>query len=306
VGHRDGNIAHHVHPEYEHTAVINNLDLRGAEVPPKEPNEFRILALGDSFTYGLGVDEKDTFVRQTERILRNRIAESNAQRTIRVINGGVASGPYVQFAWLLERGLELQPDLVVQTFYIGNDIYDDRLWLEASGEIPPSKAKDVPIVQKNRRLQEKSLALDWLWGQLSQVPIFDRILFRMGLRYRDRGLFLKDQPQLETQAWKMTLDKLLETHQTLQGHGIRWILMIAPTSDQVRFGSARPDTEDYRLPNETLTNFLVNHRIEFIDLLPLMEIQKGSDRFYFNRDPHWTGEGHRFAAEVLADKIEFE
>ena len=144
---------------------------------------------------------------------------------------------------------------------------------------------------------------EWLWNHLVSFPIIDRLLFDMGLRYEKRGLFLKDQAEYESRAWQMTLKKLLQIGQDLQTKEISWLVMIIPTSDQVRFGHIERQNENYRLPNEILTEFLSEHQIEYIDLLPLIELQPGREGFYYRRDIHWTEQGHLFAAETLTDRL---
>jgi hypothetical protein len=129
------------------------------------------------------------------------------------------------------------------------------------------------------------------------------VLFDAGLRHHHRGIFLRNQPELEKKAWDASLAKTLEIGQELRAADVRWLVMIVPTSDQVRYRDARPPGEDYRLPNKILTEFFSEHGVEFIDLLPLIEQQADADAFYYRRDLHWTPEGHRFAAEVLAERL---
>ena len=111
VGKRDDNIVRHiVTGEFEHSAVLNSLGLRDEEIPVKYPDEFRILFIGDSFTYGLGVHDSETFVRQTAYLLGGKSQCGSRTRTIRVINGGVGEGPVKQRSWLQDVGFTLQPD----------------------------------------------------------------------------------------------------------------------------------------------------------------------------------------------------
>src|SRR5215470_5660402 len=59
----------------------NSLGLRGAEIPPREAGELRILVLGDSITFGDYVDEDETYPAVLERRLRSVFP----RRPIRVI-----------------------------------------------------------------------------------------------------------------------------------------------------------------------------------------------------------------------------
>jgi len=70
VGKRDDNIVRHIATgDFDHSATLNSLGLRDEEILVKQPEEFRILFIGDSFTYGLGVRDTETFVHQTGDLL---------------------------------------------------------------------------------------------------------------------------------------------------------------------------------------------------------------------------------------------
>jgi len=108
---------------------------------------------------------------------------------------------------------------------------------------------------------------------------------------------------LEQEAWAASLAEILEIRELLDGAGVSFLVLIVPTADQVRFGADRPAAENYLLPNEILSEYLLEHEIATLDLLPLIEREAGRDDFYYRRNLHWTAEGHRFAAEVLAERL---
>lgn len=59
--------------EYSYVATISAQGLRNEEVVmPKPKGEYRILAIGDSFTFGEGVDVQQTWVKQTEQGLQEK------------------------------------------------------------------------------------------------------------------------------------------------------------------------------------------------------------------------------------------
>jgi lysophospholipase L1-like esterase len=96
-------------------ATINSLGLRGAEPAiPKPAGVFRILAIGDSLTFGWGVNDAETFCALVEAGL------NRDQRTqhVEVVNGGVSGYTTRQERTLLSIfGPQLQPDLVLVGFY---------------------------------------------------------------------------------------------------------------------------------------------------------------------------------------------
>jgi hypothetical protein len=85
---------------------INDLALRERAIPRKDPEEKRILVLGDSVTFGWGVEFDDTFGRVAERELASRL-----NVPLRVINSGVCGYNTVQeLAFLRREGEKLAPD----------------------------------------------------------------------------------------------------------------------------------------------------------------------------------------------------
>src|ERR1700727_1941155 len=72
---------------------INSLGLREREIPLEKPHGiFRILAIGDSFTMGWGVNAENTFTRVAEKSL-NAAPSSNP---VQIINAGVGNYNTVQ------------------------------------------------------------------------------------------------------------------------------------------------------------------------------------------------------------------
>lgn len=92
--------------------------LRDRIFGPKAEDEFRILMLGDSFTMGWGLAEEETISRRLEASLETRVPGR-----VTVVNGGVSGhGPWQEHGFLLERGLALQPDLVILQVFPANDV----------------------------------------------------------------------------------------------------------------------------------------------------------------------------------------
>ena len=102
---------------------INSAGLRDDEIPFEKPDgEIRILALGDSFTFALGVRHEDIWPQQLERLLNER----QAPRRFQVINAGVAGyNTSQELTYLLSEGYRWNPDLIIVGFYwndlVGNE-----------------------------------------------------------------------------------------------------------------------------------------------------------------------------------------
>jgi lysophospholipase L1-like esterase len=98
-----------VSDEYSVRVTTNALGMRGASaVAEKAPGVYRILVLGDSFTFGYGVEDWENFPARLETEL------AGPDRRIEVLNAGVpgwAADAYLLY--LRESGLALEPDLVI-------------------------------------------------------------------------------------------------------------------------------------------------------------------------------------------------
>jgi lysophospholipase L1-like esterase len=90
--------------------VTNRHGHRSPELGPKTGNTFRILCLGESTTFGVGVENEATYAAGLERALAAR----DPGRSYQVINAGVSAySTFQSFKYLELRGAELQPDLVL-------------------------------------------------------------------------------------------------------------------------------------------------------------------------------------------------
>jgi lysophospholipase L1-like esterase len=96
---------------------INHDGFRGPELPSDMAERTVILALGDSGTFGWGVDEPNSYPAQLQRL-----CEENCASQILVVNGGVPSYTSSQtLAYLRELIPRLQPRLVIISVF-WNDV----------------------------------------------------------------------------------------------------------------------------------------------------------------------------------------
>lgn len=107
------------------TVSINAQGMRDKEIPSKPDNEFRILVMGDSVPFGIGVPVHDSFPAQLEHVLQSQAA---AKVNIRTLNMGVPSyNTEQELTQLKQVGLSLNPDLAILLFS-ANDL-QPKLWI---------------------------------------------------------------------------------------------------------------------------------------------------------------------------------
>jgi len=126
----------------------NSFGLRDVECSLTPPEGvFRILALGDSMTFGQGVADDESYAHQLQAMLD----EDATGDTYQVINAGKpGANTASELRWLEEQGLKFAPNLVIVQFYL-NDVSVDH-----------SKKRTQSLYKTVMRIPEKSYALFFL------------------------------------------------------------------------------------------------------------------------------------------------
>lgn len=102
----------HEHHDFSVRYGVNSLGLRGEALNFARPGS--LMFLGDSFTFGLGVNDEEVFTRiLSEKTGRN------------VLNAGVPGYANDQQLMLLETLTDYRPAEVVWMVYLGNDLLDN-------------------------------------------------------------------------------------------------------------------------------------------------------------------------------------
>jgi len=199
---------------------LNSKGVRGPEVPPKAPGEFRVVLIGDSYTFGWGVNEADTIGAQLEAMLSAR-ADG---RSVRVINGGVGgTGPWQAEIYLREIYFGFEPDAVILQTFAANDIQDtlmrDGVYLPAYAEPWAElenllRQSDRWPVRVNRWLQWRSgvyrLIEDRLVGQHFVVRAANQ------LRLTEPVVLLPPK-RSESHSWSIEIDRSVPLPEVEQG-----------------------------------------------------------------------------------------
>lgn len=128
----------------------NRWRARGEDFPLEKPaGEKRLLALGDSFCFGLWCDEDETLVAHLARMANEEEAARGSPTRWRPVNLGVPgywSGQ--QLRSLVDDGLALAPDVVV-LYYNTNDIQSEGFFLDA--KLRALRADHLPLPVGMRR-----------------------------------------------------------------------------------------------------------------------------------------------------------
>lgn len=294
---------------------INTLGLRDKEIGPKKPGVFRILVLGDSVVEGWGVQLEESWVKQLEKDLNENFGEGKFE----VINGGVASySPLLYYLFLKEKGLKLQPDLVIMMMDM-SDPADDYAYsklarLSSSGE---------PIACPGGYFREKG------WRRfLSQTGLFLRRYsrFYLVLNYLVslRGgsgetaaagfrpmLFGIRNVESWDKAWQLSKDYILLSRQLLAKRGIPLVFTVASPAFLVGESEWQKGREtlgfnlrgiDFEKFFKHFKEFAKENEIFYIELLPYLRSYP-EHPLYYSYDIHPNPRGHKVIADYIFEEL---
>jgi len=137
----------------------NTLGLRSGEIREKEKNEFRILSLGESSTFGDGVSDWGTYTHRLQEDLQDRVKDLK----IRTINAGVSAYSSFQSLKFLElRGLRLGLDMVI-FYHEVNDYLPSALRNSNNNEIGVLKTDRELYNSRFHTFKRKFMSLSALY-----------------------------------------------------------------------------------------------------------------------------------------------
>ncbi|MGD0771830.1 MAG: GDSL-type esterase/lipase family protein [Candidatus Solibacter sp.] len=111
-------VVEHATEEYSYQARINNLGFRDRDFPVRRSSAKRVLAIGDSFTYGWGVDAENSWPKVMERELRQGGLD------IEIANLGAPGAGPREYAALAGKAIPLlKPDLIVVGMLQADDLF---------------------------------------------------------------------------------------------------------------------------------------------------------------------------------------
>jgi hypothetical protein len=300
--------------ELHATYTINSQGVRGTQVyGPPPPDRTRLLCIGDSFTFGWGVEAGQAFPA-----LLNA-GKSAAGLPIESINAGVIGyGTSHEVAWMHEYGWGLQPKIVVAGFFVGNDVTDVMRDMIYNKTNTPEQQAVVDMVWRLKgQGSQQSDVETWLKGNSHAYVFLNKIYSRLmpappkqqpdmtNAAYN----YLKQEPPERATGWKTTLSLLNELHWKAEQYGATFVVVAIPAKEQVDttawqdmqkpFGLTAADL-DRELPQQRLAAWSAQSGVPVIDLLPGFRAA-ANPHLYFNADPHWTPAGHALAAQLIAD-----
>jgi lysophospholipase L1-like esterase len=255
---------------------VNSVGLRGPELAvPKPAGTRRVLVLGDSITFGWGVEEPDTFARRLERSLRVELA-----CPLDVANGGVSGyGSIHEADFFTHEGLALEPDVVL-IYHVEND----------NEPFKPLRGRLVSALKDwigYRSHLVNTVLYGWRlarWQAAAKKAGGDREAYRAEQRAWDR------RPGTEP-----SLAALREIATVAKEHGIRVVLASQPNSLE------DPTLDAVR--NARLRELAEQTGARWVDAGPALAAHRGENLAVSAADLHPNAVAHGYIEEALRPAV---
>ncbi len=288
------------------TFRTNSHGLRDREHPlEKPPSGTRIVVVGDSFTWGYGVNDDKVYPRVLEPLLEG----------VEVINLGVtAFGTKQEFDYLKLEGLRYGPDIVILGFCL-NDIYPDTESVQAAAPA----ATGAALNRAKRWLSEHAALYELARQAANTNKTVVKLLVRLGVKDSLSGFeeldvnlmpALRVYPDRLRRSFEQTRAELLEIHRFLAERRIRFVLVLIPSLQSIDARALRQsiayslyDEADFDLekPYRLLEAFARAHEIEVVNpYRALKRLHEAGVPLYLKRDIHFNPAGHRALADEIA------
>jgi len=305
---------------------IDSLGLRGPEVGPKEPGEKRVLALGDSMVFGMGVEDDEAF----PAVLAASLARSLGTR-VTAGNGGMpGNGTLEQVRDYRRLGPTFRPDAVLACIYLGNDFDDDVFGPKEVVEGFSHGTSAARFVKSSWRAR---LALRYRLALLVEIYLAERFpslaIDRSTLGpnaeeaartaelppNRVEGLFMDAEP--ETLGMTHALDRveraLTELRDLARPSPV--IAVIVPTwahvwpgvyEETLRANGLDVAAHAFGRAQQRIAARCAHAHVACVDLTPALRSHSDPKSLYLESDHHFSVEGHRRAAEAIEPVVRRE
>lgn len=283
---------------YHYDFQINSQGFNDVEYDKNKPaGMYRIIALGDSFLYGV-VPYENNFLTLLESYL------SGYTQNAQVINMGIPdTGPRQYHALLVNEGLAYDPNLIVVHIFVGNDFQIAERNKSYARYALKFLLRLIPeysgvVVNKEKSYNDKSATLSegrYLEVQRERIRIFDTTNSEFHERIVKGIGYIKKIARIARNRNIELLVVLIPDEMQVHDDVLQRIVALIPNKDLADF--------DIRHPNQLITEYLSRSGINVLDLLqPIRAVN--DERVYKLQDTHWNIKGNEVAAQSIADEIQ--
>jgi lysophospholipase L1-like esterase len=253
--------------------ITNSLGLRGPEVGKKPEDEFRILSLGESSTFGWRLQEHQTY----SFVLERRLGRTDGRR-VRVVNAGVPA--YTSFQGLIYlryRGMDLAPDAVL-VYFGANDF--TPITFRTTRSAP--KRDNVGMTDRELFERRRNPLV-----RIASLLLAYSNLFRVAALNSDAPTVAQPRSRVPPADRRWVLRELREV---CRAHGVRLVVVI-------------PWYREFKLHIPLLREFAATTDVPVVDLPEKLSELPGPREDYFMDDFHPNARGQRAIAEAIREEL---
>jgi hypothetical protein len=259
-------------------------------------DQYNIMILGDSFTFGWALHLEQAFPYRLERLLR----QGHQNHRIHVINcGWISASPLLQYRLLRDVVHKYKPDLVIQAFDM-TDFHDDIQY----------------------RYMFNKRGIYWWYNKIpctlflifEYIPSLGSWLYNRSFDYtlpEDR-FFPSAGPLEETRPLlQHSLDNLIRINSLCKEIGVQFMTVVCPRAYQYSTEECQGSWENPRyeiMGPYSLEPFrffeTIKDSVDF-PIVSLLDAFRQSQRFplYYESDPHWNAQGNLVCAEAIYELL---
>lgn len=266
----------------------NKSGLRDVEhITDKKKGVFRIIGLGDSFTYGFGASFEDTYLFKLEKMLNNR---KGIRSKIEIIKAGIpASYPETERMFLAAYGIEYKPDLVIIGF-LPNDVVNTYTGLNYY-----KVTEDNYLTVFNNNVFEKACRLLYYNSHFFRL-ILTKFYWSISSHSFEHWADIYKESGFHERNWQKIEDEYSKMREICNRINAKLVIIHIPE----RVLPAGVAERTY--PAERLAVWCRNHNAYFIDILPVFEKSGNFDSFYW-KEGHCNPKGYELIAETVYSKL---
>ena len=251
----------------------NGLGMRNPELPDKTSRTFRIAVVGDSFTFGFGVDMIDTYVAALGRLLRAD-REIRKGRRFETLNFGVAGYSIQDEVKVVEhKALAVEPDLIILG-YVLNDPEPDP--------IQPVHSYYAPV--------------RW-WQHLHVGRLIAYSAWRAKIEQYGDGDYYQYLHR-EPRAWRTVMAAFQDIGRLSRESGVPILLVVFPGGVPVPW-----ENYPYRDLHEKVIDEGKRAGFYTLDLLPAFAGEPPMDTRVSESDDHPSIRGHKITARAIQVRL---
>lgn len=237
----------------------------------KQPGDLRVIAIGDSFTFGAGVQVADGWVDRLERDLASKRAGK-----VEVINAGLIAGhnAATYAPWVEADARKLDPDAVVVGFCLNDVSLALPLWL-------PPHAVPAPLFGGASAL---ATVAQQAWLQWTADS-----------RRAAKPLRIKSFLKSPRDDWTATAAGLLSIQRSCAAMDARMVVVIFPLLSRLQEGYLLDEVR------ELVSGFCTEHAIEHVDLCDAFLGRDERELWVHPGDQHYNDVAMKIAADALIE-----